>query len=327
MINPRPRVSVIIPTHNRPGLLGEAIESVARQTFADWEAVIADDGSEPPVSFDALAQQFGARVRGVRHEVSRGSSAAKNSAVAASRGEVLAFLDDDDLYDPTYLARALDVLDRFPDVQVVCMGMDWFGPSASGFAAEAADALGRVLAKAGGHELEPELLLFDQPRLTAALLDGVPLAFQQQVVRRPAFERIGEFRIDALDRSFWAIRAAIQVPVALSTAGLYRYRCEGQSYFSRGDRFLDQVRADVEAKEILFKSAASKQSAHVALFRDASAKSWYHLAYHHCVRGEVHSAFPAWLKSQQRRLNFRRAKLLARMALVWARLRLAKASA
>ncbi|MDP3687195.1 MAG: glycosyltransferase, partial [Sulfurimicrobium sp.] len=47
-----PRISVIIPTHNRPVLLAEALTSLLAQTFTDWEAVIVDDASSPPATVD-----------------------------------------------------------------------------------------------------------------------------------------------------------------------------------------------------------------------------------------------------------------------------------
>ncbi|MDE2565169.1 MAG: glycosyltransferase family 2 protein, partial [Burkholderiales bacterium] len=80
-----PRVSVILPTHDRPALLQEALASLQAQTFGDWEAVVVDDASDPPVRND-----WGdARVRVVRHEAARGGAAAKNSGIAQARGEVV----------------------------------------------------------------------------------------------------------------------------------------------------------------------------------------------------------------------------------------------
>ncbi len=62
------KVSVIIPTHNRAALLGEAVASVRAQTYTDWEIVIVDDGSEPPVDAAALHAELGERIRLVRNQ-------------------------------------------------------------------------------------------------------------------------------------------------------------------------------------------------------------------------------------------------------------------
>ena len=64
-----PRISVVvIPTHNRSGLLREAVASIQNQTLPDWEIVIVDDGSQPPVDAESLRKDFGSRIRVVRNE-------------------------------------------------------------------------------------------------------------------------------------------------------------------------------------------------------------------------------------------------------------------
>jgi glycosyltransferase involved in cell wall biosynthesis len=62
-----PRISVIIPTHNRPSLLREALASVRNQTCSDWEIVIVDDGSQPPVETEPLRKKFGKQIHVVRN--------------------------------------------------------------------------------------------------------------------------------------------------------------------------------------------------------------------------------------------------------------------
>jgi glycosyltransferase involved in cell wall biosynthesis len=104
-----PQFSVVIPAHNRPQLLLEAIESVRRQTVTDWEIVVVDDGSNPP-----LVVPDDSRIRLVRHPVAAGRSAARNAGVAASDGALLAFLDDDDFFTEDRLEIALEGLERSP---------------------------------------------------------------------------------------------------------------------------------------------------------------------------------------------------------------------
>lgn len=105
----RPLFSVVIPTHNRPDELVEAVDSVLAQTVQDIEIIVVDDGSTVPVgSFDDP------RVRVVRRDRPGGPAVARNEGVALAHGRYLAFLDDDDWYRADRLQVALDGLERAP---------------------------------------------------------------------------------------------------------------------------------------------------------------------------------------------------------------------
>ncbi|MBK9469978.1 MAG: glycosyltransferase family 2 protein [Gammaproteobacteria bacterium] len=91
-----PRVSVIVPTHNRLPLLEEALGSIEAQSFIDWEAVVVDDASTPAIDGRSVIARY-PRARVHTHHSSQGGAAAKNTGIAMARGEILAFLDDDDL--------------------------------------------------------------------------------------------------------------------------------------------------------------------------------------------------------------------------------------
>jgi hypothetical protein len=108
-----PAVSVVVPTHDRPDLLVRAVRSALAQTVSDLEVVVVDDGSTVAVQVDDD------RVRVLRHDAPRGAPAARNTGVAASRGDLIAFLDDDDEWLPDKLARQLAVLEARPDVVLV----------------------------------------------------------------------------------------------------------------------------------------------------------------------------------------------------------------
>ena len=103
----QPTVSVVIPTRNRPGLLTtHALPSALSQRGVDVEVVVVDDGSDED-SRRALEELANGRVRVVRHEVRVGQARARNSGIAAARGEWIAFLDDDDLWSPDKLQEQL----------------------------------------------------------------------------------------------------------------------------------------------------------------------------------------------------------------------------
>src|SRR5689334_19378444 len=103
-----PRVSVIIPTRDRAELVVGAVRSaLAQEDAVSVEVCVVDDGSEPPV---ALPDDLAARVALVRLDPARGASAARNAGLAATKAELVAFLDDDDVWLPGKLARQLPAL-------------------------------------------------------------------------------------------------------------------------------------------------------------------------------------------------------------------------
>jgi glycosyltransferase involved in cell wall biosynthesis len=112
---PHPLVSVCIPTHNRPRLLCEAVESVLGQSMPDFEILIVDDGSEQEtqrVITDLLNRD--SRIRAFRNSVPRGPSGAKNLALKEARGVYWTGLDDDDLFLPNRLSQLINAAqDRF----------------------------------------------------------------------------------------------------------------------------------------------------------------------------------------------------------------------
>ena len=111
----KPRVSVIIPTYNRGGLLEEAVDSVLTQTFRDFELVVVDDGSTDDTR--ERLERFGQRVTCVS-QPNRGVSAARNTGVARSSGDLIALLDSDDLWRPAKLARQVAFFENHPEAQI-----------------------------------------------------------------------------------------------------------------------------------------------------------------------------------------------------------------
>ncbi len=106
----RPRVTVVIPTWNRSAIVVEAIGSVLRQTFREFEIVVCDDGSTDDTA--ARVAAWGSPVRYLRHPHTGHPGAPRNRGIEAARGELIAFLDDDDLWEPDKLARQVETIDR-----------------------------------------------------------------------------------------------------------------------------------------------------------------------------------------------------------------------
>lgn len=120
---PDPVVTVVVPTYNRAGLIGAAIDSVLRQTYSDFEIIVVDDGSTDDT--EAVVGAYGDRVRYVRTS-NGGSGHARNVGMRHARGRYLTFLDSDDLLYPYALELETSLLDRFPDVAMVCAEMTGF---------------------------------------------------------------------------------------------------------------------------------------------------------------------------------------------------------
>jgi glycosyltransferase involved in cell wall biosynthesis len=103
-----PRVSIVLPTHNRAHLLGRAVESVIAQTHRHWELIVVDDGSSDRTG-DVLAAFRDDRIRCVRNPSPLGPARARNTGIlAAGPGEYLGFLDDDDEWLPRKLELQLE---------------------------------------------------------------------------------------------------------------------------------------------------------------------------------------------------------------------------
>jgi glycosyltransferase involved in cell wall biosynthesis len=107
-----PLVSVIITTYDRADFLVDAIASVLRQSYTHYELLVADDGSTDDTA--ARLADYGPAVRHLRLEHSGRPSVARNRALAVASGELVAFLDDDDLWGPAKLQRQFELLARDP---------------------------------------------------------------------------------------------------------------------------------------------------------------------------------------------------------------------
>ena len=114
-----PAVSVIIPTCNRVALLREALDSVAAQTFRDYETIVVDDGSTEDLSGLVKSHRVGPRL--IR-QTRGGPASARNRGVAAAGGKYLAFLDSDDLWLPTKLEKFVAALEAHPEIHL------YYGP-------------------------------------------------------------------------------------------------------------------------------------------------------------------------------------------------------
>lgn len=106
-----PKVSVIIPTYNRAAKVRSSIESAMTQTMTDLEVIVVDDGSSDDTG-RILGETFGDRIRYFA-QVNQGVAAARNKGIAEARGEWIAFLDSDDLWEREKLEWQLKAVTQF----------------------------------------------------------------------------------------------------------------------------------------------------------------------------------------------------------------------
>lgn len=112
-----PKVSVIVPTHQHGHFVGEAIKSVLAQSYKDYEIIVVDDGSTDNTA-EVLAA-FENKIKIVTHPKSKGVAAARNSGIQLSHGELLAFLDADDVWTPDKLEKQVPLFDTNKGVGLV----------------------------------------------------------------------------------------------------------------------------------------------------------------------------------------------------------------
>lgn len=181
-----PRVSVVMPVRNGRAYIHEAIASVLEQSFTELELIVVDDGSD---DFDYRSlEALDARVRVLRLE-GRGVSAARNAGLALARGELLSFLDADDVWCPGKLEAQVRYLDARPEVGMVFGRYLRWHANAQG---EFPPAAALVQDCHSLQRADPQRSGWLYGRLLTGLLVGMNTA----MLRRGVLEQIGGFRTD-----------------------------------------------------------------------------------------------------------------------------------
>lgn len=110
--NSWPLFTVVVTTFNRPALLADALDSLSKQTFADFEAVLVNDNGSA-VESSLLDLPF--PIMYIRQARNGGPAAARNTAHRLARGEYIVYLDDDDLFQPDHLETLAQAIEQHPD--------------------------------------------------------------------------------------------------------------------------------------------------------------------------------------------------------------------
>jgi glycosyltransferase involved in cell wall biosynthesis len=230
-----PRVSVVIPYWNAEEFLLETLESVRRQSFERWELILVDDGSTDGSA--RIAADFASsdreRIRCVAQpgNANRGQSAARNLGLGLARGDLIAFLDADDVWLEQKLEVQVGIVDAHPEVDVT-FGPYHFWHSWSGNPA----AKDKVAALGSGSDYDRPL---DPPYLVwrhVAHGNGLPVP-SSVLMRTAVARRIGGFEANAFpgmydDESFFA-KVLVQSRAWVHRMSLDRYRQHPRSFCAR----------------------------------------------------------------------------------------------
>jgi glycosyltransferase involved in cell wall biosynthesis len=122
-------VSIIVPCYNYGKFLGECLKSVQSQTFPQWECIIIDNGSTDNTKEVAHAFTNSDHRFKYIYSEQKGVSFARNLAVRSSVGSYILPLDADDKIAPSYIEKAVKILDNNPSVKVVYCDAELFGAS------------------------------------------------------------------------------------------------------------------------------------------------------------------------------------------------------
>jgi glycosyltransferase involved in cell wall biosynthesis len=207
------RVSVVIPCHNSLRYLPETVDSVLAQTFCDGdddglEVVLVDDGGTDDLA--AWVEERDDRCLRLVRQDNAGVSAARNRGVAEARGELVAFIDSDDTWEPTFLERAVARFDAEADLGLV---YSWY---------DVVDAVGRRNGRVIASDWEGDVW--------ERFLTRNPVACSGAVVPRAVFESVGgfavnrdRFPVDVEDWELW-IRIAADHRVGVVPEALVHHR-------------------------------------------------------------------------------------------------------
>src|SRR5260370_33478888 len=128
-----PKVTVILPFHNAVKYLNQAIDSVRAQTLSDWELILVDDASTdagPGLADAATRSDDRIRLLATGKCAPKGAAVARNLGLEAARGEFVAFLDADDLYQCHKLLTELRSLAQHPAAAMIYGPTRWWHPGA-----------------------------------------------------------------------------------------------------------------------------------------------------------------------------------------------------
>lgn len=230
-MNKSPLVSCIIIFFNAEAFIGDAIESIVRQSYDFWELLLVDDGSSDASAGIASewVSRFPDRIRYLTHpdSLNHGMSATRNLGISEARGTLIAFLDADDVWLPNKLEEQVELLGKHPEAAMLYgRSLIWHSWAGGGkkHAQDHFEPLG----------VKPDTVV-KPPLLACQMIDNIyqtPTTCSA-IIRRDAVDRVGgfesQFRGLFEDQVFF-IKIALLYPVYVSNKCWSRYRQHDESH-------------------------------------------------------------------------------------------------
>ena len=224
-----PKVTVVIPAYNAIAFLPATLASVLQQTFTDFDVLIVNDGST-----DEIAAWFTTvdddRVR-LLSQVNKGVAEARNTGIVEAQGDYIAFLDADDLWEPTKLEKQMQCLDAKPEVGLV---YTW---------TRLVDETGNPTGVKYDSEVEGNVW-------QQILVGDIVCSGSSAMVRRDCFDRLGGFDSNstpAEDFDMWT-RISADYPFALVKEFLLDYRQHSSNSSKNHRKMMQALRITFEKR-------------------------------------------------------------------------------
>lgn len=215
----KPKVTVYVPCHDYGRFVDQAVASVVRQIYDDWELLVIDDGSvdETASVAEEWARRHPDRIRVLRHAPARGVRGCANLALEAARGDYIMRLDADDFLDESALLVLAGFLDRHPEVGLVYPNYTYVNEQ------------GEVLGVENRKKIGEEAKLLDLPAHGAC-----------SMVRKRVLKSVGGYSesYEAQDGYELWLKVIHRYPVANVSTPLFYYRQHGRSLSRDEDRIL-----------------------------------------------------------------------------------------
>ena len=251
------KVSVVIPTSDRPQLLDVALRSIAEQTYRNIEIIVYDDASEFPEENEEVCARYGARYLLGKSKVYKG--AACNEAVKHCSSDFICFFDDDDIAYPNMIETYVRAFSQSPDVDVLSCFADCFEHASW---ESTGDVSVEYTSLALGNSLETNLMANFFGKGTF-------------IIRRSAFEKAGGYFEDSdpvpmVDYRFYIKASLAGANIQVVPKGMYAYRKNSPKslFYENKDN-----------KRMLFLAKRGVETAFRNAFGDAFGRSFGHVVW------------------------------------------------
>ncbi|BAU64180.1 glycosyl transferase family protein [Stanieria sp. NIES-3757] len=288
----QPKVSVIIPSFNCAKYISQAIESVINQTYKNYEIIVIDDGSTD--NTQAIIKPYLNKIR-YFYQTNQGAAEARNKGLDLARGELIAFLDADDLFLPHKLQEQVAIFEQQPKIGIVNSGFRVIK--------ENGDAVMDVERWHEIPDLTPEVWLLHKPVLPSAMM-----------FRREWFDRFGGFKqrffpCEDMELTLRMVIQGCQSTWLPSITACYRRSAHSATSFERSSLLKHIAKAE-EMQDYFFSRSdlpkSMRKLENQARFYHFSWLAWL------CYQGGLPSQMAQYLEKSQQCAPYSWVEIIAR---------------